>query len=539
MPELTMLSESSATVRAFSERFLARADAPSSPSPVDGKPRDVDALIERMRRSKSWDRIDALMHSEPDEGADRSSLDLSLLNYLAFYSDGDPALMDAAFRASALYRPKWDERHSSDGRTYGQMCIERAVRDTQSTASDGRREVGGQAPRGARANPLKLTNIADALAGGPPTPDPALIDGVLRVGQKMLLSAPPKVGKSWLAIDLAAALAAGGRWLCFDCARCTVVYANLEISETSFLIRCDRVFKSRQFDAADAEPVLAFEGRGYDLDAKAFVDGLVSAWENAGCPEWGCVIVDCLYQLESGDENAVKDMRPLVAQLDRLGRVIGCAVVAVHHHSKGASGSKASIDRAAGSSVFSRWPDALIDISPLDFEEAEDNESYSQACRDACRDMEAVGAGAFRMSFDLREFPRRKPLDLLFRDGTFFPDVAGALAELPVVGSFEAGGRRGGAATRQRSARQRETKAALIEQCIKACKDDGEPPTASNVLNRYNERAGQTGLPVIQRSTLNSWLKPSGASIPFHLEPSPEGNVVTPDSAPSSEPQEV
>ena len=39
----------------------------------------------------------------------------------------DPALVDAAFRRSGLMRPKWDERHYSDGQTYGQGTIETAL----------------------------------------------------------------------------------------------------------------------------------------------------------------------------------------------------------------------------------------------------------------------------------------------------------------------------------------------------------------------------------------------------------------------------
>ncbi len=420
------------------------------------------------------------------------------------------------------------------------MCIGRATSDVTSTAADGgtlptARGAASRPAQPPRPEPLTLTNVADALRDGPPTPDPELISGVLRVGQKMLLSAPPKVGKTWLAIDLATALATGGAWLGFRCRRCQVVYANLEVSETSFLIRCDKVLRSRAFDPGDAEPMLAFEGRGMGLDAQQFADRLIATWRGMGGPSWGCVIVDCVYQLETGDENAVKDVRPLVAQLDRIGRTIGCALIAIHHHSKGASGSKASIDRAAGSSVFARWPDALIDVSPLDFEGAADDPGRSEACREACREIEGrQGAGAYRMEFDLREFPGRRPLDLFFTDGHFVPDVRGALAELAEVGSFEAAGRRGGAASRARGEEQRQAKAGLIGECVARCRQAGEPATIAAVLSQYNDLAAGAGLARVQRATLGAWLKPTGA-MPFHLEPGPGGSVVTPDGAAGSD----
>ncbi|WP_370902111.1 hypothetical protein [Halobaculum sp. MBLA0147] len=50
---------------------------------------------------------------------------------------GDQQLMDDCFRASDRMRPKWDEIHSSDGTTYGEMTI-RKVRRTNSDTFGGR-----------------------------------------------------------------------------------------------------------------------------------------------------------------------------------------------------------------------------------------------------------------------------------------------------------------------------------------------------------------------------------------------------------------
>jgi hypothetical protein len=44
-----------------------------------------------------------------------------------FWIGGDPARVDKLFRRSGLYRPKWDERHFRDGRTYGQAAIDKAL----------------------------------------------------------------------------------------------------------------------------------------------------------------------------------------------------------------------------------------------------------------------------------------------------------------------------------------------------------------------------------------------------------------------------
>ena len=52
---------------------------------------------------------------------------MALCNKLAFWTGKDVELVDSLFRQSGLMRPKWDEKHFSDGRTYGQVVIEKAV----------------------------------------------------------------------------------------------------------------------------------------------------------------------------------------------------------------------------------------------------------------------------------------------------------------------------------------------------------------------------------------------------------------------------
>jgi RecA-family ATPase len=52
-------------------------------------------------------------------------------------------------------------------------------------------------------------------------------------------------------------------------------------------------------------------------------------------------------------------------QFDKVCTELGCAVIYCHHHSKGAQGGKKSMDRASGSGVFARDPDALLDMIQL------------------------------------------------------------------------------------------------------------------------------------------------------------------------------
>ncbi|MGN0114173.1 MAG: DNA primase, partial [Acutalibacteraceae bacterium] len=61
---------------------------------------------------------------------------------------------------------------------------------------------------------------------------------------------------------------------------------------------------------------------------------------------------------------------------------LGCAVIYCHHHSKGVQGGKKSMDRASGSGVFARDPDALLDLIELDIT---DNLRKSETDKAICR----------------------------------------------------------------------------------------------------------------------------------------------------------
>lgn len=56
-----------------------------------------------------------------------SEADLDYFRHLLAQSGGDAQKADEKFRLSALMRDKWDERHSADGDTYGQMTMRKAA----------------------------------------------------------------------------------------------------------------------------------------------------------------------------------------------------------------------------------------------------------------------------------------------------------------------------------------------------------------------------------------------------------------------------
>ncbi len=114
------------------------------------------------------------------------------------------------------------------------------------------------------------------------------------------------------------------------------------------------------------------------------------------------MILDPIYKVITGDENAASDMAYFTNQFDRICAETGASVIYCHHHSKGAQGSKKSQDRASGSGVFARDPDAVLDMIELEL-----TDELKNKVRDG-------NATAWRMECSLREFANFKPINFWF-----------------------------------------------------------------------------------------------------------------------------
>ncbi|ESP89724.1 hypothetical protein K933_02016 [Candidatus Halobonum tyrrellensis G22] len=55
---------------------------------------------------------------------------MALCCLLAFWTGGDAMRVDKLFRRSRLYRDKWDDVHHSNGDTYGERTVKRAIDNT-------------------------------------------------------------------------------------------------------------------------------------------------------------------------------------------------------------------------------------------------------------------------------------------------------------------------------------------------------------------------------------------------------------------------
>lgn len=102
-------------------------------------------LLDRAMKARNGDKFTKLWNGDHSTYESQSEADLALCGMLAFWTGGDRAQIDSLFRRSGLFRPKWDEKHYSDGRTYGVATIRLAV--------DGRTEFYSQAGAASTGRP--------------------------------------------------------------------------------------------------------------------------------------------------------------------------------------------------------------------------------------------------------------------------------------------------------------------------------------------------------------------------------------------------
>ena len=229
-----------------------------------------------------------------------------------------------------------------------------------------------------------------------PPLSPELIAGILRKGHKMLIAGPSKAGKSFLLIELALCISAGKKWLGAQCITGKVLYINLEVDSASFLHRIDNVRQEMGIDKKESH-IDVWNLRGENTAIEMLAPRLI---RRAAGKNYDAIIFDPLYKINQGDENSAAEMGKFFNQLDYICAKLHTSIICCHHHSKGSQGAKSSIDRASGSGVFARDPDALLDMIQIN-------------PRDVGKSLEK-GQSAWRISYTLREFETPEDTDVIF-----------------------------------------------------------------------------------------------------------------------------
>ena len=319
-------------------------------------------------------------------------------------------------------------------------------------------------------DPESLEDVWDNL----PELAPTLIDGILRQGHKMLIAGPSKAGKSFLQIEMCIAIAEGKKWINWQCSQGKVLYVNLELDRASCLHRFKDVYTALGWRPENLKNIDIWNLRGKSRPMDKLAPMLI---RRAAKRNYIAIVIDPIYKVITGDENSADQMANFCNQFDKVCTELGVAVIYCHHHSKGSQGNKKSMDRASGSGVFARDPDALLDLIELETTDElmaqEENKAVCAACKqyldahfkweddlsqdDLCsssrmqsycenkldkwqwaalqRNIEAAkdrikAVTAWRIEGTLREFPKFQPANLWFNYPVHTMDQSGSLGDI-------------------------------------------------------------------------------------------------------------
>lgn len=274
----------------------------------------------------------------------------------------------------------------------------------------------------------EISNFGNQMQN-PPQLSPELIGGILREGNKMIITGESKAGKTCLSQELAVCIAEGKPWLGkFKCEQGKVLYMNLEVEEASLFYRFKTIYEANNWKIGEnAFNIYPWNLRGKALPLDKLADKVIRRCRGQ---HFKLIILDPLYKVQQGDENSAEAISTFCNALDKIAHETGAAVVYDHHHPKGAAGSKKVIDRGAGSGVFARDADAICDLSFVD---------PSPQLKEIIGPQLESGEKPMQIAFVLRDFKDVDPINIWFKFPVHYVDSANLLDGAVVEGSPEAG----------------------------------------------------------------------------------------------------
>ena len=264
------------------------------------------------------------------------------------------------------------------------------------------------------------------------------------------------------------------------------------------------------------------------------------------------VIIDPIYKVLTGDENSADQMAHFTNQFDKVATELGSSVIYCHHHSKGSQGGKKSMDRASGSGVFARDPDALIDLVELEVSEElltqRSNQATCEVYKQALQErnnayyQQNVGlddllspaqmrphfekgiddvmtrapyvdkleevrkqiqiATAWRVEGTLREFAKFKPVNMWFSYPVHALDKTGVLADIQLD---DVNGKNSPWKKNFDKKETKEDKAQKVETAIGILNDGIEPVTLESLVDYFS-----TEEKPVSEKTVRRWIKNNG-----------------------------
>lgn len=197
-----------------------------------------------------------------------------------------------------------------------------------------------------------------------------VIHGLLRRGETMNVISSPKVGKSWLVLDLALAMTTGQPWLnIFPTERGEVLILDNELHPQTIAHRIQRVANARDLppsDYGDRLRVHTMRGQLEDIFS------LGALFKSLPRDRFALILLDAFYRFMPADcdENDNGTMANLYNHLDLYAEQLGCCFVLIHHTTKGNQSGKSITDVGAGAGSQSRATDTHLILRPHEEQDA-------------------------------------------------------------------------------------------------------------------------------------------------------------------------
>lgn len=328
-----------------------------------------------------------------------------------------------------------------------------------------------------------LDNLWSMFEAPDETPD-EVISAILYEGGKMIITGDSKSGKTCLSQNLAVCIASGRPWLGkYQCKQGKVLYINLEIRKEMLKNRFKALFRELEIEATEENVgnIRPWNLRGKALPLDELAPKIIRRARAEG--PFVAIVLDPVYKVQQGDENSAESISKFCNSLDKIAEETGAAIIYDHHHPKGDMGSRKVTDRGAGSGVFARDADAIVDISNLD--PGNDAPDIVKELMKQEKPME--------LSFVLRDFKDQPSQKIWFNYPLHYIDSQNLLENCYVEGSDKAN------FGKNPNRKSDDEKRRMLEDAFAECQKDGKArisdmaaylETQARTVREYNMQLG-------------------------------------------------